>query len=57
MKDKITGIELCNDCRYKNYNDWLAAETDPCSSCVQGSKKKITEEDITENKNENKRRN
>lgn len=39
MKDKITGIELCDGCKYSDHNEWLRAEKDTCGVCVQGSQK------------------
>lgn len=41
MKDKITGIELCEGCKYSDHNEWVKTETDPCAVCVQGSEKEV----------------
>jgi len=30
MKDKISGIELCDGCEYSNHKKWLAAKKDTC---------------------------
>ena len=39
MKDNITGIELCEECVYSDFDKWLETEIDTCGLCVQGSKK------------------
>ena len=39
MLEQGTEKEICTDCRYNEYENWLKAKGDPCATCKQGSSK------------------
>lgn len=37
--ERILALEICEGCKYQNFNGWLKAKNDPCGVCKQGSEK------------------